>query len=133
MVLARGFRQLLDEAYARIETVSVPDALALHADPGVLFVDVRDIRELARDGVIPGSFHAPRGLLEFWVDPDSPYFRSVFGEGRRLVLYCASAWRSALACQTLVEMGVSSVCHLGGGLRAWRDAGGGAVVSISDG
>lgn len=124
MALNRGFRHLLDEAYARIETISVPDAMVLHADPGVLFVDVRDVRELERDGMIPGAFHAPRGVLEFWVDPDSPYFRGVFGEGRRLVLYCASAWRSALACRTLMDMGIPAVGHLEGGFRSWRSADG---------
>lgn len=124
MALTKGVRQILDEAYATVVTLPVAEALTLHQDPEVLFVDVRDVRELQREGMIPKAFHAPRGILEFWVDPESPYYQSVFIPGRRLVLYCASGWRSALACKTLMEMGVTEGCHIQDGLPAWKDAGG---------
>ncbi|NYZ15332.1 rhodanese-like domain-containing protein [Azospirillum sp. RWY-5-1] len=123
MALTVGYRQLLDEANARIETLPLDRAAALHGDPDTLFVDIRDPRELARDGMIPGAFHAPRGMLEFWVDPDSPYHKPVFASGQRLVLYCASAWRSALSTDLLQRMGVPRVCHLEGGFSAWKKAG----------
>ena len=87
------------------------------------FVDLRDVRELEREGMIPGAFHAPRGMLEFWVDPDSPYFKDVFGSGRTFVFYCQSAWRSALATRAVQEMGLEPVCHLEGGFQAWKEAG----------
>ena len=124
MALTKGFRQLLDEAYSVITSLPAAEAMVLHGPSDVLFVDVRDVRELQRDGLIPSAFHAPRGLLEFWVDPDSPYYRSVFTQDRRLVLYCASGWRSALACKTLIEMGIANVSHIQDGFSAWRDAGG---------
>jgi len=91
-------------------------------DENIIFVDIRDVRELEREGMIPNAFHAPRGMLEFWVDPASPYYKPVFGEGKRLVLYCASAWRSALAAETLQKMGVPSISHLEGGFSAWKKA-----------
>jgi rhodanese-related sulfurtransferase len=87
-----------------------------------VFVDIRDVRELEREGMIPNALHAPRGMLEFWVDPDSPYYKPIFGEGKKLVLYCASAWRSALATQTLQKMGVPNICHVEGGFSAWKKA-----------
>ena len=107
---------------AEIETLPMENAQLLLDDPNSIFVDIRDIRELEREGMIPNALHAPRGMLEFWVDPDSPYYKSAFGEGKRLVLYCASAWRSALATQTLKRMGVPNVCHLEGGFSAWKNA-----------
>ena len=119
-----GYQQLVDEANAEIETVSVEDALTLLDDDGVTFVDIRDVRELKREGRIPGAVHAPRGMLEFWVDPDSPYHREVFASGKKFVFYCASAWRSALATQALQRMGLKPVVHIGGGFTAWREAGG---------
>ncbi|MEM6707703.1 MAG: rhodanese-like domain-containing protein [Pseudomonadota bacterium] len=108
---------------AEIETWSPHDAQQHLGDSGVSFIDLRDRRELEREGRIPGAVHAPRGMLEFWVDPSSPYFRDVFGSGNRFVLYCQSGWRSALATHTLVHMGLEPVCHIGGGFRAWVDAG----------
>jgi rhodanese-related sulfurtransferase len=108
---------------AQIETVSLERAQALAEDPNTLFVDIRDIRELEREGMIPNALHAPRGMLEFWVDPESPYYKQVFGDGKRLILYCASAWRSALAAETLQRMGVPQVSHLEGGYSAWKKAG----------
>ncbi len=124
MALTRTHKQLLDEAMARIETVPTADAVRLHGDPNVVFVDIRDPRELEREGMIPGALHAPRGMLEFWIDPTSPYFKNVFGSGKRFLFYCQSAWRSALATQTVHDMGLKPVAHVGGGFKAWKEAGG---------
>jgi len=117
-----GYQELIQGAMAEIETLSVGAAQELLTDPNTVFVDIRDVRELEREGMIPNALHAPRGMLEFWVDPDSPYYKSIFGEGKKLVLYCASAWRSALATQTLQKMGVPNVCHIEGGFSAWKKA-----------
>jgi rhodanese-related sulfurtransferase len=116
--------ELVAEANAEIETVSVADALKLKDDLGVTFVDIRDIRELERDGRIPGALHAPRGMLEFWVDPASPYYREAFGSGKKFLFFCAGGLRSALAAQQLQRMGLEPVCHLAGGFGAWKQAGG---------
>jgi rhodanese-related sulfurtransferase len=123
-------KQLVDEATAQIVTLSLEQARAQHGRDDHLFVDLRDVRELEREGVIPGAFHAPRGMLEFWVDPQSPYFKPVFGEGRRLVLFCAAGWRSALATKTLQDMGLDQVCHIDGGFAAWK-AGGAPVATVA--
>jgi rhodanese-related sulfurtransferase len=117
-----GYQELIHEAMAEIETLPVETAQKLLTDPNVVFVDIRDVRELEREGMIPNALHAPRGMLEFWVDPDSPYYKPIFGEGKKLVLYCASAWRSALATQTLKKMGVPNICHIEGGFSAWKKA-----------
>jgi rhodanese-related sulfurtransferase len=117
-----GYQELIQEAMAEIETLSLEMASDLLVDTNVVFVDIRDVRELEREGMIPNALHAPRGMLEFWVDPDSPYYKPIFGEGKRIVLYCASAWRSALATQTLQRMGVPNICHLEGGFSAWKKA-----------
>ena len=122
MKLKIGHQELIQSAMSEIETVPLENAQQFLNDPDALFVDIRDLRELERDGMIPNAFHAPRGMLEFWVDPESPYFKSVFGEGKRLILYCASAWRSSLATQTLQRMGVPNICHLEGGFSAWKKA-----------
>ena len=122
MKLKIGYQELIASAMAQIETVPLEEAQQLLEDPNTVFVDIRDIRELEREGMIPNALHAPRGMLEFWVDPDSPYFKPIFGEGKRLILYCASAWRSALATETLKKMGVPGVCHLAGGFTAWKKA-----------
>ncbi|QWE28521.1 rhodanese-like domain-containing protein [Polynucleobacter sp. AM-7D1] len=123
MSLILGYEDLIANAMAQIETVPLDQAETLLDDENTVFVDIRDVRELEREGMIPGAFHAPRGMLEFWVDPKSPYFKPIFGEGKRLVLYCASAWRSSLATETLQKMGVPRVCHLEGGFGAWKKAG----------
>ena len=123
MKLKLGYQALIAQAMAQIETLPLEQAQKLLNDENIIFVDIRDVRELEREGMIPNAFHAPRGMLEFWVDPDSPYYKPVFGEGKRLVLYCASAWRSALAAETLQKMGVPSICHLEGGFSAWKKAG----------
>jgi rhodanese-related sulfurtransferase len=117
-----GYQDLIQGAMSEIETLPVETAQKLLTDPNVVFVDIRDVRELEREGMIPNALHAPRGMLEFWVDPDSPYYKPIFGEGKKLVLYCASAWRSALATQTLQKMGVPNVCHVEGGFSAWKKA-----------
>ena len=122
MELKIGYQALITQAMAQVETVPLSQAKAFLEDTNTVFVDIRDIRELEREGMIPNALHAPRGMLEFWVDPDSPYFKPIFGEGKRLVLYCASAWRSALATETLQRMGVPGVCHLEGGFTAWKAA-----------
>ena len=123
MKLTKGYQQLIDEARAKIRTLSVDEARARHGDDDVVFIDLRDVRELEREGLVPGAFHAPRGMLEFWADPDSPYSKDVFGSGKELVLYCQSAWRSSLAAAALTDMGVPRVCHFEGGFRAWKEAG----------
>jgi len=117
-----GYKELIARAMEQIETVSLEKAQDLLGDRDTVFVDIRDVRELEREGMIPNAMHAPRGMLEFWVDPDSPYYKPIFGEGKRLVLYCASAWRSALATEALQRMGVPNVSHLEGGFSAWKKA-----------
>ena len=117
-------KDMVAEANAMIETIPTADAIALLGDPDVTFVDIRDVRELQREGKVPGAFHAPRGMLEFWIDPESPYAKDEFRSGKRLVFYCASAWRSALATRTAQEMGLERVAHVEGGFTAWRKAGG---------
>lgn len=124
MTLAKGIRQLLAEAEGKAPAISVEEARKLHGDPGTVFVDIRDVRELEREGMIPGAFHAPRGMLEFWVDPESPYHKPVFAEDRTFILYCQSDWRGVLAAATLKEMGLPKVFHLAGGYSRWREAGG---------
>jgi rhodanese-related sulfurtransferase len=116
-------KSLVDEAMAQVTTYTVDQARALHGHPGVQFVDVRDVRELEHEGVIPGALHAPRGMLEFWVDPDSPYHRDVFAQDKEYVLFCALGWRSALATKTLMDMGLERVAHVEGGFTAWKEAG----------
>ncbi|MXW00674.1 MAG: rhodanese-like domain-containing protein [Holophagales bacterium] len=119
--MTRGVRQLVAEADDAVETVTVAAALE-RQQAGALIVDLRDIRERAREGFIPGSFHAPRGMIEFWVDPDSPYFKDVFGGNREFIFHCASGWRSALATKAVQDMGLAPVSHVGGGFTAWKKA-----------
>lgn len=123
MPITKGHKQLIEEARAKIRTLSIEESRDKLDDPGVVFVDIRDVRELEREGMIPGAVHAPRGMLEFWVDPESPYYKDVFGSGKEFVLYCASAWRSSLATAQLQEMGLTPVCHVEGGFKAWKEAG----------
>ncbi len=125
MAMKKGIKQLLEEANARIKTVSVDEAKAMHGRDDVVFVDIRDVRELDRDGMIEGAAHAPRGMLEFWVDPESPYYRpNLNDESKQYLLYCASAWRSALATDRLREMGMDNVAHIEGGFTKWKETGG---------
>jgi len=122
--LERGYLKLVEEARAEIAEIEIDAALELADDPDWLIVDVRDVRERERDGYIPGSFHCPRGMVEFWIDPDSPYFKPQFGEGKNLLFHCALDWRSALTVHTVTRMGVENATHLKGGLKAWKAAGG---------
>lgn len=119
-----GYKQLIEEARAEIVNLPVREAQAAYREVDTVFVDIRDVRELEREGMIPDAFSAPRGMLEFWFDPESPYHKDIFSSGKRLVFYCASGWRSALATQTAQKMGIENVCHLDGGFTAWKEAGG---------
>ena len=122
--MKKGYKQLLAEAGAEITAVEPAEALSLRARDDVVFVDLRDPRERERDGSIPGAFSCPRGMLEFWVDPESPYAKPVFQEPKRFVFFCASGWRSARATKTVQDMGMENVAHLAGGFGAWKAAGG---------
>lgn len=119
-----GYKALLEAAEREIETLSVEEAQALFGRDDVVFVDLRDRRELEREGRIPGAFHCPRGMLEFWIDPESPYHKDVFAQDKTFVFYCASAWRSALSARLAQEMGLQPVAHIEGGFSAWKKAGG---------
>ena len=121
--ITTSVRDLVAAAIGEIETLSLDDAKALHGQGGVVFVDLRDVRELGRDGKIAGALHVPRGMLEFWIDPASPYHKPVFAEDNRFIFYCASAWRSALATKAAQDMGLAPVCHFEGGFTAWKEAG----------
>ena len=124
MKIKKGYKQLLAEAEAEIETLTVDQAIAEHGKDGVVFVDLRDPREADREGKMPGAFACTRGMLEFWIDPDSPYHKPVFAEDRRFVFFCAGGWRSALAAKTAHDMGLENVAHVEGGFGAWKTAGG---------
>lgn len=126
MPITKGFRALVDEATAQITTYTIEEVRTRLAacDPTLQMVDIRDPRELEREGTVPGALLAPRGMLEFWVDPDSPYFKPVFAdEGKEFVLFCGGAWRSALAAKALQDMGMTNVAHVEGGFGAWVKAG----------
>ncbi len=124
MTKAIGFKELVARAESRIVTIGIEEALRSLEDKDALFVDLRDVRELQREGKIPGAFHAPRGFLEFWIDPASPYHKKVFAEDRRFIFYCNLGWRSALAADIAQQMGLARVCHIQGGFDAWKKAGG---------
>ena len=120
MPITKGCQQLVAEAMAQVRTYSVDEVKARLGDPHVQVVDIRDVRELEREGTVPGCFNAPRGMLEFWVDPASPYYKPVFGdESREFILFCGAGWRSALATQALQAMGLTNVAHIDGGFTAW--------------
>lgn len=123
-VITKGYKALLAEAEALVETVTVEAAIGLVGREDTVLVDLRDPRELARDGRVPGAFHCPRGMLEFWIDPESPYAKPVFQQERRFVFFCGGGWRSALAARTALEMGLAPVAHVAGGFAAWVKAGG---------
>jgi rhodanese-related sulfurtransferase len=123
MKLRKGFKQMVDEAKARITTLPLEEAHERLGKDGVVFVDLRDVRELERDGVIPGAFHCPRGMLEFWIDPDSPYHKPVFAEDKEFIFFCNGAWRSALATDTARQMGLEKVYEMDGGFTQWKSAG----------
>lgn len=121
--LKTSVADMVAAARARIEEVETADAIAMVGDPDVVIVDLRDIRERQRSGFIPGSFHCPRGMAEFWVDPKSPYYKEVFGEDKKFVFHCASGWRSALTVATLQDMGFEAA-HLKEGFSTWEKQGG---------
>ena len=116
--------ELVAEANAAVETLDVAEASKLVGRDDVVFVDVREGGELATQGKIPGAIHAPRGLLEFYADPSTPYHKPELASGKRLVVYCASGGRSALAAKTLKDMGIDKVANLLGGFTAWQQQGG---------
>lgn len=122
--ITRGYKALVDEANRKIETVPAADATALHGRDDTVLVDIRDPRELERDGRVPGALHCTRGMLEFWIDPDSPYHKPVFAQDKRFVFFCAGGMRSALAAATALDMGLKPVAHIEGGFAAWKTAGG---------
>jgi rhodanese-related sulfurtransferase len=120
----KRIKDMVAEANALVENGPAAEMLDLHDRAGVTFVDLRDPRELEREGMIPGAFHCPRGMLEFWIDPQSPYAKPQFQSGDRFVFYCASGWRSALAARTAQEMGLAGVSHISDGFSGWKAAGG---------
>ncbi|MBE0555461.1 MAG: rhodanese-like domain-containing protein [Rhodobacteraceae bacterium] len=120
--MAKGYKEMLAEADALVQSVSGDEMFARQDDAGVVMVDIRDPRELERDGMIPGAFHAPRGMLEFWIDPESPYHKPRFAEGKTYVFYCASGWRSLLAARVAQEMGLDAR-SLRGGFGDWKASG----------
>lgn len=122
--MAIDHKTLLDDARREIEELTPAQAMARVGRDDTVFVDLRDGLEIERDGAVPGAFHMPRGNLEFWIDPTSPYHKPVFASGKRFVFYCSAGWRSALATQAAQRMGLAPVCHVAGGFGAWREAGG---------
>ena len=123
LVLKKSVKQLVDEALAEIETLGIEQARALLGRPDVTFIDLRDPRERWREGGIPGAMNVTRGMLEFWIDPASPYHKDYFASGNRFVFFCAGGWRSALAAKTAQDMGLTPVAHIDGGFGAWKKAG----------
>ena len=126
MKISKGYKQLVEEAEQKVRVI---DSASLQSrldnqDETLLVIDLRDVRELKREGKIPGSLHIPRGMLEFWIDPDSPYYRSEFDAAEELILYCNKGWRSALAAESLQRMGVENISHLKGGMEQWQIDGG---------
>jgi rhodanese-related sulfurtransferase len=120
--MARGYKDMLAEANAAVASVTPEEMVFRLDDPAIVMVDIRDPRELDREGMIPGAFHAPRGMLEFWIDPESPYHKPRFAEGKTYVFYCASGWRSLLAAQVAQEMGLDAR-SMSGGFGDWKRAG----------
>lgn len=120
MKLTKGYKQLVAEAEARVNTLTPAEVDERLGNSGVLLVDLRDVREVKREGKIPGALHVPRGMLEFWIDPDSPYYRTEFDGAEEIILYCNKGWRSALAAQTLMSMGLDQVAHMTGGMERWQ-------------
>jgi rhodanese-related sulfurtransferase len=122
--ITRSVLDLVAEADAAVDRISIAEGLEMLGRDDVLFVDIRDVREVAKTGRIKGARHVPRGMLEFWIDPASPYHKPIFAENRTFIFYCAGAWRSALSAKTAQDMGLRPVAHLEGGIGAWIDANG---------
>ncbi|NCF38066.1 MAG: rhodanese-like domain-containing protein [Gammaproteobacteria bacterium] len=123
MISKVGYKELVEAAEARIQIISAEEAIGRLGSDEVVFVDLRDVRELKREGGIPGAFHCPRGLLEFWIDPESPYHHAVFAEPKEFIFFCNLGWRSALAADIAQQMGLKT-CHIDGGFKAWKALGG---------
>jgi hypothetical protein len=121
--VTKGVGDLVAAAEVEVQTLTIEEVMS-SVEEGALLVDLRDVRELRREGTIPGSYHAPRGMLEFWVDPDSPYHHEALSSAKQLVLFCNLGWRSALAAKALQDMGMTNVAHLAGGFDSWKGAGG---------
>lgn len=121
-MITKGIHQLCAEAEEQIETMTVEQVMEVQNDEDVVLVDIRDVRELWRDGTIPVAQHMPRGMLEFWVDPESPYHREIFTTGKKFIFYCAGGLRSALAAKAVNDMGLAPVAHMRGGYGAWVKA-----------
>jgi rhodanese-related sulfurtransferase len=122
--ITKSAMSMVEAAKRDLEEIPAAEAVKLAGRDDVMLVDVRDIRELSRDGKVPGAIHAPRGMLEFWIDPSSPYFKPVFGADKTFVFFCAGGLRSALAAKTAQDMGLKPVAHILGGFKAWKEAGG---------
>ncbi|MBV9954797.1 MAG: rhodanese-like domain-containing protein [Pseudolabrys sp.] len=122
--ITTSYKTLVETAEREVETIPTEKAIALAGRDDTVLVDIRDIRELQRDGKVPGAFHAPRGMLEFWIDPASPYHKPVFAQDKKYVFFCAGGLRSALAAKTAQDMGLKPVAHIAGGFGAWKKAGG---------
>ena len=120
----KSVKDMVASANQAVDHAPASDMLDLHGQENVTLVDLRDPRELERDGMIPGAFHCPRGMLEFWIDPESPYAKPQFQTGNQIVFYCASGWRSALSAQTAQDMGLENVSHISDGFSGWKKAGG---------
>ena len=126
--ITTGVKTLIDKANGEIDTIPAAEAVKLQGREDVVLVDIRDPRELERDGQVPGAFHCTRGMLEFWIDPASPYHKPIFAQDKRFVFFCAGGMRSALAAQTAKHMGLGPVAHIEGGYRGWKDAGGATIA-----
>ena len=119
--LKRGYRDLVRDAEQEVTTLTPAEANERAKQPHTLLVDIRDIRELKQEGKIPGAVHVPRGMLEFWIDPECSYYKSFFDDAEEIIFYCKSGWRSALAAQTAQNMGVPNVAHIAGGFGRWLE------------
>ena len=122
--IVKSIKSLIAEANKIVETISIEEAKKIVSSEKHILIDLRDIRELKREGKIPGAFSCPRGMLEFWIDPESPYHKEIFNQDKTYVFYCASAWRSALSAKTAMDMGLKPVLHIEGGFMAWKKADG---------
>ena len=118
--LKKTVKNMVAEAKLKINEIDAKEAIKLFNDDNVIFIDIRDIRERQKLGFIPGSFHAPRGMLEFWIDPESPYFKDIFNTNKKYIFHCAAGWRSALAVSTLKDMGFEA-SHITDGFAGWVD------------
>jgi len=119
--ITKSVKMFVDEANIIVDTISIEEAKKIINNDNYLFIDIRDFRELKREGKIPGAFSCPRGMLEFWIDPNSPYHKEIFNQNKTYIFYCASAWRSALAGKVSIEMGLKPVLHLQGGFNSWKE------------